>query len=94
MGPSSFLNSDGSPFLKIGITLTSLSLSVNMPVFITWFINMVNDLMMASSIIFNSFEEMPSQRKLFFFGKALYCFLYSFFIYILKSENRVNLFFK
>ena len=42
-----FLNSDGSSFLKIGITLAILSLSGNMPVFITWLINRVNGLMMA-----------------------------------------------
>ena len=43
----SFLNSDESSFLKIGLTLAILGLSGNIPVFITWFINRVNDLMMA-----------------------------------------------
>ena len=35
------LNIDESYFLKIGITLAMLSLSGNMPVFITWFSNRV-----------------------------------------------------
>ena len=52
-----FLNSDGSSFLKIGITLAMLSLSGNMPVFITCCINRINDLMMAGSIIFNSLRQ-------------------------------------
>ena len=39
-----FLNSDGSCILKI---LAILSLSGNMFVFITWFINRANHLMMA-----------------------------------------------
>ena len=42
-----FLNSDGSSFLKIGLTLAILSLSGNMFVFIIWFINRANHLMMA-----------------------------------------------
>ena len=63
-----------------------LSLSGNIPVFITWFINRVNDFMMAGSIIFKSFEEIPSQ--LFFFcWKAFYNFLYGFFVYVIKSEK-------
>ena len=50
--------------MKIGITLAILSLSGNISVFITSFINKVNDLMMAGSIIFNSFEETQSQREM------------------------------
>ena len=38
-----FLNSDESSFVKIGITLANLSLSGNVPIFITWFINRDND---------------------------------------------------
>ena len=44
----------------MGITLAIFSLPGNMPVCITWLINRANDLMMAGSIIFNSFEEIPS----------------------------------
>ena len=70
-----------------------LSFSGNVPVFVTWFINRVNDVMMAGSIIFNSFDEIPSQ--LFFFcWKAFYNFIYVFFVYVFKSEYRVNSLFK
>ena len=66
------LNSDGSSFLKIGITLAIFSLSKNMPVFINLFINRFNDLRMADSIIFNSFEEIPSQPQLFLLERFLF----------------------
>ena len=46
---------------KVGITLAILSLSGNMPVFKTWWINRAYGLMVAGSIIFRSFEEVPSQ---------------------------------
>ena len=47
------LNNVGSSFLKIGITFAILSLSGNMPVFMTWLITKVKDLMIAGSIIFS-----------------------------------------
>ena len=60
---------DGSSFLKIGITFVSLSMSGNMPVFMTWCVSTVNDLMIVGYIIFKSFEEIPSQPLLFFVGR-------------------------
>ena len=74
------LNSDRSSFLKIGITLAILNLSRNMPVFFNWINNRVNDLMMAGSIIFNNFEEIPSQPQVFLLESFLFFSLQ--FIYL------------
>ena len=64
-------------------------MSGNMPVFITWCITRANDLMMPGSIIFNSFEEIPSKPQLFLLEDFLLVSLQ-----FLKSENIVNLLFK
>ena len=40
-----------------------------MPVFMTWFVSRVNDLMIVGSIIFKSFEEIPSEPLLFYVGR-------------------------
>ena len=92
MGISLFINCDGSPFLKIGIILAILSLSVNMPVFINWFINMVNYLMISVSIIFNSFEEIPSQPQLRFVVR-LYIVLCTVSLLTFLNLKKVNVFF-
>ena len=68
------------------------SSSGNIPVFNTWFINIVNDLIIAGSIIFSNFEEIPSNPQLFFCRKTLYSFLYSFLISILKFKYRIYVF--
>ena len=58
-----------------------------MPVCITWFINRVSDLIMADSIIFSSFEEMPPQ--LFFVAGHSIVFFVNFITTFLipKSES-------
>ena len=48
-------NNVGSLFLKIGITFVILSLSGNMPIFMTWLITKVKDLMIAGSISLKQF---------------------------------------
>ena len=73
----------------MGIPLAILSLSGNMPIFITWLIHMVNDLMMAGSTIINSFEEIPSQPQLFFVGRLFVVF----FTVSLSLFLNLNLFF-
>ena len=70
-----------------------LSLSGNIPVFITWLINGINYLMMAGLLVSTVLKKYHHNHNCFCW-KAFYCFLYSFFIYILKSENRINCFFK
>ena len=40
----------------------------------TWFINIVNDLIIAGSIIFINFEEIPSNLQLFFVGRLCIVF--------------------
>ena len=87
------LNSDGSSFLIIGITLAIFSLSWNMAVFIT-FINRVNDLMMADSIIFNSFEEIPSKPQLFFVGRLSMVFFAVSLSTFLNLKTESTCFFK
>ena len=52
-----------------------LRLSGNMPVFMTWLITKVKDLIIAGSIIFNNFEKMPSNPLLFFVGRSFIVFL-------------------
>ena len=69
------MNNVESSFLKIGITFAILSLSGNMPVFMTWLITKVKDLMIAGSIIFSNFEEIPSNPLLFFVGRSFIVFL-------------------
>ena len=67
------------------------SSSGKIPVFNTWFVNIVNDLIIAVSIIFINFEEIRSNPQLFFVGR-LYSFLYSFLINILKFKYRMYVF--
>ena len=78
----------GSPFLKIGVTLAILSLSGKIPVFNTCFITIVNDFMIAGSIIFKNFEEIPSNPQLCFVGKFYIIFFTasSSILFILKDE--------
>ena len=59
------LSSVGSSFLNRGITLSIFNSSGKMPVFNTWLINYVNDLIVAGSIILINFEEIPSSTQLF-----------------------------
>ena len=41
----------------------------------TWLITKVKDLIIAGSIIFNNFEEIPSNLLLFFVGRSFIVFL-------------------
>ena len=71
-------------FLNIEITFAMLSLSGNIPVFTTWFINSVSDFIIAGSIIFNSLDEMPSKPQLFFVGR------FSMVFFTASSSTFVN----
>ena len=42
--------------------------------FNTWFINIVNDLIIAGSIIFINFEEIPPNPQIFFVGR--FCIIF------------------
>ena len=50
------------------------SSSGKMPVFNTWFINIVTDLIIAGSIIYINFEEIPSNPQLLFVGRLCIVF--------------------
>ena len=60
-----FLNSVGSYFLNIEITLAIFSSSGKMPVFNTWLIIKVSGLIIVGSIILINLEEIPSSPQLF-----------------------------
>ena len=59
----------------IGITLAILSLSGNIPVFNTWLINRVNDLIITGAITFNNFDDISSCPQLLFAGRLFIVFL-------------------
>ena len=50
------------------------SSSGKIPVFNTWFVNLVNDLIITGSISLINFEEIPSNPQLFFVGRLCIVF--------------------